>query len=302
MIGQSHFAGINHLLNDRLTSTGTLVVAHRGTGIASVVENTAAAVRAALASGSDVIELDVTAATDGAFFAFHDGEEQRLLGISSNLTTMTAQQIGELRYRYVDRPERSAPVEPLMALLDAFRGDTLFHLDRSWPWWPDLLTVLDELNMQQQLVLKSPAEAQHLEVLRRHPTKYPYIPICRTPAQAHQHLDDPELNTVGVELLAEDPASPFLDPDVIAGLRARGVFTLVNAEVLTTGAALFAGYDDEVSVLTGPQAGWGPMLDLGVDAIQTDWPWLLRDYRDHHRTRRHSRNPLLHHVSTRGGN
>ena len=302
MIGQSHFAGVNRLIEDRLRAVGTLIVAHRGTAIASVVENTAAAVLAAFASGSDVVEVDVTAAADGAFFAFHDGEEQRLLGITSNLTTMAAQHIRDLRYRHVERPGRPAPVEPLMGLLDSFRGSALFHLDRSWPWWPALLPALDELDMQQQLLLKSPADTGHVQVLRRHPTKYPYMPICRTLAQAHQHLEDPQVNTVGVELLAEDASSPFLNPEVIAGLRARGVFTLVNSEVLTTGRALFAGYDDELSVLIDPQAGWGPMLELGIDAIQTDWPWLLRDHRDQHWTRRHPGTPRTKRVSARGQN
>ena len=55
---------------------------------------------------------------------------------------------------------------------------------------------------------------------------------------------------------------------------------LVNAEVLSNGIPLFAGPDDERAILEGPEQGWGPLLELGVGLIQTDWPWLLSRHRD----------------------
>ncbi|SDQ96344.1 glycerophosphodiester phosphodiesterase family protein [Thermostaphylospora chromogena] len=279
MFGQTRFAATNALLNDRFARFGTLIAAHRGTGIASVVENTADAAAAALASGADVVEIDVIASRDGQFFAFHDGEERRLLGVDQDLRLMTADQIDELRYTFVDRPSRPARVERVLELLDAFRGKGLFHLDRSWWWWRRLLPALDALGMTGQLLLKCPAEDGWADALRAHPVKYPFMPICRTVAEAERYLGDESLNTVGVELLATTANSPFLRADTIARLHAHGVFVLVNAEVLADGPDLFAGYDDEVAVLRSPEEGWGPLFDLGVDVIQTDWPWLLRDYR-----------------------
>ena len=81
------------LLARRLAEHGTLVVAHRGTAVGSIAENTRAAALAALASGADVVEIDVATSADGEFFAFHDGAERRLLGIDENLTRLAARQI-----------------------------------------------------------------------------------------------------------------------------------------------------------------------------------------------------------------
>ncbi len=279
VFGQPQFEDINSFLNDRFAALGTLIAVHRGTGIGSIVENTSDAVTAAVASGGDIVEIDVVASTDGDFFAFHDGYERRLLGVGANLRTMSTAQINDLSYRHVARPGRPARVEPLLDLLSNFRGRALFNIDRSWCWWPALLRDLDALNMTGQLLLKSPAGEDQVQFLREHPVKYPFLPICRTLEESFSLLDDPRLNTVGVELVAEHPSHPFVDPRALAGLRERGVFTFANAEVLTTGIDLFAGYDDETAILRSPDLGWGPLFDLGVDVIQTDWPWLLRDYR-----------------------
>ena len=280
MLGQPQFAEVNALWEERLAQRGTLIVVHRGTAAGSVVENTADAVTAALVSGGDVVEIDVCASTDGDFFAFHDGTEPRLLGIEANLSTLSSDQVRDLAYLNVHRPGRPARVEPLLELLAGFRGEQLFNVDRGWPWWETLLPALGELHMARQLMLKCAADAEdRLALLRAHPVKYPFVPICATLEQARRHLGDPMVNTVGVELLATSRDSPFLDPAVITGLRAAGVLVMVNAEVLDTGVHLFAGHDDEAAVLGRPERGWGPLFDLGVDAIQTDWPWLLSDYR-----------------------
>lgn len=283
--GQPRFAAVNAALNDRLAAVGTLVVVHRGTAAGSIVENTPEAVVAALASGGDVVEIDVVASTDGEFFVFHDGNEARLLGTDADLRTLSAREIRSQRYVHVDRPGRAARVAPLLELLAGVPVGALLNVDRSWAWWETLLPALDGLDMTGHLLLKCPARhTGRVDVLRAHPVMYPFLPICTTVEQAHRYLWDPELNTVGVELVATDASSPFLDPGVLAELHARGALVMVNAEVLTTGVDLFAGHDDERAVLDSFEAGWGPLLDLGVDAIQTDWPWLLRDLRAARRT------------------
>ncbi|QCU77012.1 glycerophosphodiester phosphodiesterase family protein [Citricoccus sp. SGAir0253] len=284
MVGQARFRDVNTRLRRRMDEVGTLIVVHRGTAVGSVAENTPAAVAAAVASGGDVVEIDVVRSTDGEFFAFHDGEEPRLLGTEADLRTLTAAEIRVQRHVHVDRPGRPSRVAGLRGLLTGMPPGTLVNLDRSWDWWEALLPELDRLGMAGQLLLKCRAEdGDRVAVLRDHGVKYPFLPICTTVDQAFAHLDDPDLNTVGVELLTRDPAGPFLQDGVVAELHARGVLVLVNAEVLSTGVDLFAGYDDERSVLGDPGEGWGPLFDLGVDAIQTDWPWLLRDYRSSRR-------------------
>jgi glycerophosphoryl diester phosphodiesterase len=291
MYGQPRFAALNARINARLAEVEVLVVAHRGSGHGSIADNTTLAVKAAMLSGADVVELDVSASRDGEFFCFHDGNEAELLGFETNLQTLSAVEIDKASYIWVDRPGRRTRVERLLPLLDGFRGGpALFNIDRSWWRWPQLLRALRGVNMADQLILKCPAwEETALGRLREFGVKFPFVPICASPDDVYRTVGDPELNTVGVELITTTQHHPWFSPEVIEEFHGLGVFCFVNTETLTTGVPLFGGLDDELAIAEGPEAAFGPILDLGVDAVQTDWPWLLRDFRD---TRRRARASL----------
>ncbi|MEA4945413.1 MAG: glycerophosphodiester phosphodiesterase family protein [Propionicimonas sp.] len=292
MFGQAQFAAENRLVNEVLARVGTMIVSHRGVGYASLAENSALAVRAAVLSGSDMVELDVTSSRDGEFFGFHDGYELELLGFEKNLQTLTAGEVDKASHVWIDRPGRQARVERLLPLLESFRGSgVLLQLDRSWWRWPQLLRAAATLKMSDQLVMKCPAwEEAALERLREFPTKYPLIPICSSPDDVYRTVGDPQLNTVGVELITTTERSPWFCDSVIEEFHDLGVFSLVSTVTLTTGVPLFGGLDDELAVADSPDTAWGPIFELGIDAIQTDWPWLLRDYRE---LRRAMTKPLL---------
>ena len=239
MFGQAKFAALNSRINTRLAEVGVLVVAHRGCGHGSIADNTALAVKAAALSGADVVELDVSASRDGEFFCFHDGYEPELLGLQSNLQTLTAAEIDQASYLWVDRPGRRARVERLLPLLESCRGTgVLFNLDRSWWRWPQLLRALRSLRMADQLILKCPAwEEDALGRLREFGVKFPFVPICATPEDVYRTIGDPDLNTVGAELITTTPEHPWFNPEVIKEFHKLGVFCFVNAETLTIGFA-----------------------------------------------------------------
>ena len=285
MFGADIHAETNGLLNRLVEAHRPLVVSHGGVSTSTVPSNTTLAARAALLSGADIIKIDVSSSVDHVFFAFHDGFENEFLGVDRNIQTMTAGEIGELSYHWKDRPLRRSRVERLTALLGEFRGRPfMFALDRSWWRWPTLLRVLDGLGMAEQVLLKVPAwEAQALEKLRQHRTKYPVLAICYTLDEVRAlPIHDDEINLVGVELIAHDDDSPWFDDSVMQQLHRDHLLTWVNSETLTTGIPLFAGNDDEKAVAESPSAAWSRLFDLGVDAVQTELPWLL----DHLRSRR----------------
>ena len=278
MFGADIHAETNGLLNRLVEAHRPLVVSHGGVSTSTVPSNTTLAARAALLSGADIIKIDVSSSVDHVFFAFHDGFENEFLGVDRNIQTMTAGEIGELSYHWKDRPLRRSRVERLTALLGEFRGRPfMFALDRSWWRWPTLLRVLDGLGMAEQVLLKVPAwEAQALEKLRQHRTKYPVLAICYTLDEVRAlPIHDDEINLVGVELIAHDDDSPWFDDSVMEQLHRDHLLTWVNSETLTTGIPLFAGNDDEKAVAESPSAAWSRLLDLGVDAVQTELPWLL---------------------------
>ncbi|MFV0453373.1 MAG: glycerophosphodiester phosphodiesterase family protein [Propioniciclava sp.] len=282
MSGDPSHETVNALINHLSEQHRPLVVSHAGVAVGSIPSNTSDAVRAALLSGADVVKIDVSSSVDNIFYAFHDGFEEEYLGEPRNLQTLTAAEIGQLTYHWKDRPGRRAPVERLATLLGDFKGHrVVFALDRSWWRWPTLLRVLDGLQMTDQLIVKVPSwEQSAIKALRQHRTPYPTLAICSTPQELSSlPLDDPEVNLVGVELIAHDDESPWLDDTVIDGIRRSGLLVWVNSETLTTGIPLFGGHDDERCVTRSPSAAWSRLFDLGVDAVQTELPWLLRDYR-----------------------
>ncbi|HQD97825.1 MAG TPA: glycerophosphodiester phosphodiesterase family protein [Propionicimonas sp.] len=282
MFGQVKYEAMNAHLNSMLERRRVLISAHRGSGGGSIAVNTELGIRAAFLSGADLVEIDVSASVDGEFFCFHDGCEPELLGIEANLQTLTADEIDRLSYIWVDRPGRPARVEHLLPLLRKFKDtDTLFNIDRSWWRWPNALMALDGLYMAHQLLMKCPAwEDAALQRLREFRVKFPFVPICATPDDVYRVVNDPQLNTVGVELISNTPQSPWFSPSVIEEFQSMGVFVFVNTVTLNTGIPLFGGLDDELAIAKSPDEAYGPVFELGVNAVQTDWPALVRDYRE----------------------
>lgn len=289
MFGKPIHKTVNELINSAATKKHPVIVSHGGVAVGSVVANTSLAVTGALASGADWVKIDVSGSSDGVLFAFHDGFEEELLGWSDgNIQSLTAAEIADHSYRWANRPGRRARVEQLVDLLEERRGtEVVFVLDRSWWRWPAMLRTLDGLDMASQIMLKVPAwEDQALRRLASHPVKYPALAICGEPEDIDDALrHDNDLNVVGAELIAHDSRSPWFNSEVIGSVRDRRLMTLINSETLTTGVPLFGGHDDELALTEGPDAAWGLLLDLGIDAIQTEWPWVLRDFRSWRRVR-----------------
>ncbi|MCA4133451.1 glycerophosphodiester phosphodiesterase family protein [Arthrobacter sp. M4] len=280
MFGQPRFAEVNAPLNAAFAAARPLVAVHRGTGLGTIAENTSAAVSAALRQGAEMVEIDIVQSTDGEFFLFHDGYEPMHFGLSRNIRDMTATEIRALEYRWCSDAagERYGVAE----LADVVRGhpEALFNVDRSWWFWRDLLPVLDGLDVLGRAVLKSPVEDEWLGLLASHPVKHAFAPMVRSHDDVLRVLTEPDINTVGFELLAESPDHEFAQPEYLEWLHSRGCFALLNAINLSNRVPLFCGWDDETSVLSDPDLGWGALVALGADIIQTDWPGLLVPYRD----------------------
>lgn len=277
MIGHPQYAAVNQPFADLLATRRPLIAVHRGSGRGSIAENTLKGIRAAIAEGAAIVEIDIVRSTDGDHFLFHDGYEPMHLGIEANIRTLSTAEIEQLGYRWCISDAALYPVERLRTVLDAC-PDVFFNVDRSWWWWPGLLDELAEHGVPSHLLLKSPVQDDALEALSTHPTKFPYIPIVKTVEEVERVWADEAINMVGVELVASDPDHPFCDADYVASIRERGLVALMNGLNLANRIPLYAGFDDEVSLLVDPDRGWGEMIARGADIIQTDWPGLLDRY------------------------
>ena len=276
MFGQDQYQAINSLLNSRFAEKNPLVAVHRGTGLGMIVENTSHAVTAALRSGADMVEIDVVQSTDGDFYVFHDGMEPESFGIDHLITTLSTVEVDELVYSQ-QTADPLVHVQKLEHTLTSFPG-VLFNIDRSWFYWDLLLPWLDQFEMTEQLILKAPPTPRAMELLRAHPVKYPLVAIVSSEEQLAAVVGDPQINLVGVELLADTPTHAFCDPAVTKAFQDRGLLVYLNALNLSDGTVLMAGWDDNLSVTGNPDDGWGRLVGLGADVIQTDWPALLNAY------------------------
>ena len=265
-----------------------LVIAHRGTTLGSVPDNTVRAAIAALRSGADVVEVDVIRSIDGEFYLFHNGYEGKHFAGAEDLRTLTAAEIDELSYCWQGERGTVRPTR-LLDLLHAL-PDAWLNIDRSWSYWPELLDLLAAAGAARRVLLKSPPEPGALAALAAHPTPFLYYPIVRTPEQFAEVRSVPGLHLVGAEVLAAAPEDPYADPEEVAALAAEFPLVQVNALNLENGARLYLGHDDETALFEGPEAGWGPLVRSGATAIQTDWPHLLREHLERQglRTGRHA--------------
>lgn len=254
------------------------IVAHRGTPGGMIPENTSASALIAFKSGADIIEIDVTCSSDGVAYAFHDGAEIENLGFKERLSSFTSDEIDEFRYVWGQIQGERVPVERLEDLLEFLKDTgTEIHIDRGWFWWEKTLEVLDEARMDDQIFIKVPATTADLGRLERFRPRARTIPIVKN-KEIFPRIFGSSLRVPVIELIGPNPADPHLSLETIDMLHDDGYRVMANAEIV--GDPLFGGYDDEVSIFEAPEAGWGKLVERGVDLIQTDFPWLLAAWRD----------------------
>ena len=151
--------------------------------------------------------------------------------------------------------------------------------DRSWRYWGSgFLDWLDQFHLESKLILKCPVTGGFQQALHDHDVKYMFMGMIQNPDELDLFVDDEQINTVGVELVATTEDTPLADPAIFNRINELGLYTFVNA-LLGNGYCGLKGMDDTRSILEGPQAGWGALLALGADVIQTDWPEKLDEYR-----------------------
>ncbi len=268
------------IMKEKLNNQPFLIAVHRGSSMGNIIENTIPAFYAAVQSHADILEIDIIRSIDGDFYVFHDGNEKRLLGQDHNIKTMSSNEIDSLCYRNNNGSVVSYKVDKLENVLNTFRGDILLNIDRSWEYWDTLLPFLDQFHMEEQILLKSPVQNSYLDLLNAHPVKYAYMPIVIEPAEIERVEAYENINLIGMEIIAVSQESPFFQNETIQMIKEKDLLIWINAIKLDDDHFLFADYDDDASIIKGPECGWKKIIEKGADMIQTDWPSLLNNYRE----------------------
>lgn len=254
-----------------------LIAVHRGTHAGLVQPNTIRAAKAAVASGGDIVEMDVARSSDGIYFTFHDGYEPLLLATDKSILEMTAAEVESLELSPF-HGQGCGRVERFETVVGALR-DTFINVDRSWRYWGDgFLTELAKWGNMETLIVKCRAESEPLELLATSGQAFPFIPNVRSQAELDLVLSTKNVNLVGLELIVTHPGDELDNPEIFKDLRERGLAIWFNTINLESGTPRFREFNDEVSIFDHPDKGWGKLRDYHVDIIQTDWPWLAKQY------------------------
>ena len=257
---------------------GVMIAAHRGTSGANIIQNTIGAYENALLHGADILEMDVIQTVDGDFFIFHNGQEPGLVGTDQDIRTMTTEQVRNLRFLNGMQERVMEPVNSFDDVLEHFKGrNCLINVDRSWFYWRDVIRAINRHGMKDQIILKSHAAEEELEILAEEGPDIMYLPILRDPAVLDR-VRRYKVNLYGAEVIFETEDHVFCSGEFIEGMHRDQKKLWVNAITLDDTTKLTAGHDDNSAILQDMDQAWGWLVDKGYDIIQTDWPLLLKTY------------------------
>ncbi|MGX7417838.1 glycerophosphodiester phosphodiesterase family protein [Carnobacterium gallinarum] len=279
MIGKKEYSAVNHLLNQQLAEKKVLIAVHRGSAAGNILENTIPSYLAALQMGGDIIEMDVIRSTDGTLFNFHNGMEQKHFKEAFDIREKSAAEILDLRFVNSNLETVDYPVETFEATLKAFKGETLFNIDRTWGFYEDVCDLIDQYDFANQAILKGPLDQECIEFFKNRPVNYMFMPKIETLEELAIIQQIEGMNIVGVELKVTSTESDFYQKENIQKIHEMGLFVWGNAITYNDTKKLFVAIGDNLSIIDTPEKGWGFMMDLGINVLQTDWPAILSNYR-----------------------
>lgn len=256
------------------------IVAHRGKFGGCIPENTLDSFDVALNSGADIIETDITKLSDGRFVLFHDDTADRITVRRGPINQYTYEQmrqdellnsIGEPSGRFINTLEE---------MLEHLNGRCMINLDKCRNNIEKIFDVVRTYDMEDQILLKNPASNQEdiewLKTTQYHPH---FVPVVRNDEEIeslYKVMREIKVSIVEVFFRTEDCMT--IDKDFIASLHRQGIKVWVNALRLGGEKILNAGRDDDRSILSSQEEGWGWLVERGADIIQTDWPMELNHY------------------------
>lgn len=254
------------------------IVAHRGSSTGNIIENTIASTKVALQLGADLIEMDVCKSTDGVFYAFHRTMELRLFGKKFNIEKMTSEEIDKLEYINTNLKPSGYCVERIENIFKEFDSSVFFNIDRTWSFFEEFIPIVKKHKMENNIILKFPFEKKYLDYFKQYP-ELMYMPIVRQIDQVETILQCKN-KPVALEIIFEDSASALIQKDLLNKVQEADIMLWVNSIIVGPDNVIAENYTDDCSVLENPEMGWGKLLEMGFSLIQTDWPSLLKNYRE----------------------
>ena len=231
-----------------------VVIAHRGNHI-KVPENTLEAVKAAIKSGADYVEIDLRTTKDGALVIHHDATVDRMTNGSGNVKDLTLAEIQQLSVADKNRPTKKRYRIPTFSdVLKACKGKINIYLDFKDAAVSETYRQIQEAGMEKQVAVYVNAIPQYKEWRKTAPG----IPLITSAIGEVKNKDQLAffLAQGSIEVLDN-----ITDKEMVATANENGVAVWLDAQSDHEGA-------DE----------WNEALHKGIQGIQTDNPEALVAY------------------------
>lgn len=255
-----------------------LLAAHRGVAGGNIPCNTLQAFQIALNHGADIVEIDVSISADHQFFVFHPEIEPVHLLSPKFICDMTAEEVAQKRFVNQDGVATECPVSRLDDVLDFLKGKCIVNVDKFWTDIPGIAACIRRHGMQDQVIVKAPAEPEYLELLEKYAPDLPYMPLISRQDTITPELLKRKISFLGAEVLFYSDDDQTASEEYIASMHKRGLLLWVNSIIYDYREQIAAGHSDDVAITGNPDDSWGWLLDREFDMIQTDWILPLRLY------------------------
>ena len=255
------------------------VAAHRGLASGNVPCNSIPGYKAALRTGADVIELDVSRSLDGTLYCFHPGMEKRFTGSDKLISQMHDDEADRLRLLNMDGAVTDEKVPLLRDALALMKGRCLVNVDKFWTDIPGISGLIREMGMADQVIIKAAPKQEFLSLIRRYAQDMPFMPVVFSDNGLHDMLvKDRSIRYAGAEVIFSGEDSEFCRPEYIEKLHKDGCAIWVNPIIYDYHQQLTAGHTDDIAVSEDEDYGWGWLIDRGYDILQSDFPLQLKTY------------------------
>lgn len=230
------------------------VIAHRGDHT-KVPENTLEAVKAAIKSGADYVEVDLRTTSDGHRVILHDAAVDRMTDGSGKVKELTLAEIRQLKVSDKNHPVKKTYRIPTFAeVLKACRGKINIYLDFKDA---DVAATYDQIRdagMDRQVAVYVNSIPQYKEWRKIAPG----VPVI---ASAIEEVKTKEELAFFLDQANLEVLDNIYDKDMVSAANDAGVAVWLDVESNTEN-----------------ESDWNEALQKGIQGIQTDHPKELITY------------------------
>lgn len=253
-----------------------LVVAHRGDW-RYAPENSIAAIEHSIASGVDVVELDLQLTRDSVLIVMHDATLDRTTTGKGRVDEWSLDSIRTLKLRNGCGIRTKHTVPTLEEAMLTAKDRVLVNLDKADRYFNLVVPVLEKTGTTHQIIMKGSKPAAEVRALYgAYLDRVIYMPVVNLDKEQAQELMDGYINDLrpaAYELLYAEADRVQMPLRMRENLRGKSLIWYN-----TLWDTLCGGHDDDLS-LEDPDAAFGYLIDtLGANIIQTDRAEYLLEY------------------------